>query len=112
LAIPPIKLKLELHRRGELLIANQLDQSLWSILSRSQVQFITLSVGGAQLCCALYQALQAARIFAEKPISWAKLEHFDSFAINCSVWTHILNTVGDALSHFTLYSDLWWMWVS
>jgi hypothetical protein len=28
LAIPPIKLKLELHIRGELLIANQLDQSL------------------------------------------------------------------------------------
>jgi hypothetical protein len=34
------------------------------ILSRSQVQFITLSLGGAQrCCCAIYQALQAARIW-------------------------------------------------
>ncbi len=29
------------------------------ILSSSQVQFITLFLGGAQLCCALYQAWQA-----------------------------------------------------
>jgi hypothetical protein len=45
-----------------------IDQS--KILSRSQVQFfITLFFGGAQLCCAFYQAQQAARIDAEKPIS-------------------------------------------
>jgi hypothetical protein len=66
LAIPPIRLKLELHVRGELLIANHLviDQS--EILSRSQVQFITLSLGGAQLCFAIYRALQAARIWGRK----------------------------------------------
>jgi hypothetical protein len=36
------------------------------ILSRSQVQFITLSLGGAQLCCAIYQPLQAAQIWCRK----------------------------------------------
>ncbi len=53
-----------------LLIANHLgsiiviDQS--EILSRSQVQFITLFFGGPQLCCALYQPWQAARIWCKK----------------------------------------------
>jgi len=37
------------------------------ILSRSQVQFITLFLlGGAQLRCALYQPPQAARIWCRK----------------------------------------------
>jgi hypothetical protein len=40
-----------------------IDQS--EILSRGQVQFITLFFGGAQMCCAFYQPLQAAQ---EKPI--------------------------------------------
>jgi len=34
---------------------------------------------------------------AEKPISQAKPAHFDFFAINFTVWSHILSTVGDAL---------------
>jgi hypothetical protein len=34
---------------------------------------------------------------AEKPISSAKPAHFDFFAINFTVWSHILSTVGDAL---------------
>jgi hypothetical protein len=65
LATPPMKLELQIH--GELLIANKppgpiivIDQS--EILSRSQVQFITL-LGGAQLCCAFHQPRQAARIW-------------------------------------------------
>jgi hypothetical protein len=33
---------------------------------------------------------------AEKPISSAKLTHFDFFGINCTVWSHILSVVGDA----------------
>jgi hypothetical protein len=37
-----------------------IDQS--EILNRSQVQFITLFFGGAELCCAFYQAQQAERI--------------------------------------------------
>ncbi len=63
------------------------------ILNRSQVQFITLFFGGAQLCWAFYQPQQAARI----PISWAKPAHFDFFAINLTVWSHTLSTGGDAL---------------
>jgi hypothetical protein len=35
---------------------------------------------------------------AEKPISWAKLAHFDFFIINFTAWSHILSTGGDALS--------------
>jgi hypothetical protein len=34
---------------------------------------------------------------AVKPISWAKLAHFDFFAINFTVSSHILSTGGDAL---------------
>ncbi len=41
-----------------------IDQS--EILSRSHAQFITLSFGGGQLCCALYQPLQAPRILVQK----------------------------------------------
>jgi hypothetical protein len=36
-----------------------IDQS--ETLSRSQVQFITLFLGGAQLCCAIYQPRQAGK---------------------------------------------------
>jgi hypothetical protein len=35
---------------------------------------------------------------AEKPISRAKPARFDIFAINFTVWSHILSTVGDALT--------------
>jgi hypothetical protein len=34
----------------------------------------------------------------EKPISWAKPAHFDFFTLNCTVWSHILSTGGDALT--------------
>jgi len=111
LAITPIKLKL--HRRRELLIANQLDQSLWSTNQKywAAVRCNLLhSLWEVHNCVAPFTRHYKLHEFgAEKPISWAKPEHFDSFAINCSVWTHIVSTLGDALSHFTLYSDLWWM---
>jgi hypothetical protein len=114
LAIPPIKLKLELHIRGELLIANHLDQSLWSTNEKYwDAVWCNLlhSLREVHNCDAPFtRHCKLHKFGAEKPISWAKPEHFDSFAINCSVWSHILSTVGDALSHFTLY--LWWMWVS
>jgi hypothetical protein len=65
---PLIKLKLELHVRGGLLIANHqiimIDQL--EILNLSQVQFITLVFGVAQLCCALYQPRQCGRIWCGK----------------------------------------------
>jgi hypothetical protein len=47
--------------RGPIIV---IDQS--KILSRSQVQFITLSLGAAQLCCAIYKPLQAAQIWCRK----------------------------------------------
>jgi hypothetical protein len=52
-----------------------IDQS--EILSRSQVQFITLFYGGVQLCYDFSLPRQAARIEfgAEKPISSAKPAH-------------------------------------
>ncbi len=62
-ATPPMKLELQIH--GGLLIANHLDQS--EILSRSQVQFITLFSGSAQLCCTFHQPRQAARIGHSEP---------------------------------------------
>jgi len=33
---------------------------------------------------------------AEKPISSAKLAHFEYFTINFTVWSHIQSTSGDA----------------
>jgi hypothetical protein len=40
-----------------------IDQS--ETLSHSQVQFITLFLGGAQLCCVFYQPRQPARILCQ-----------------------------------------------
>jgi hypothetical protein len=41
-----------------------IDQS--EILSRSQVQSITLFLGGTQLCCAFYEPREAVRIWCKK----------------------------------------------
>jgi hypothetical protein len=79
-----------------------IDQS--EILSHSQVQFITLVFGGAQLCCDFYETRQATRIWW--PISWAKSTHFDFFTINVTVWSHILSSDGDALSSCTFFVSL------
>jgi hypothetical protein len=38
---------------------------------------------------------------AKKPISRAKLAQFDFFAINFTLWSHILSTVGDALIYYS-----------
>jgi hypothetical protein len=80
-----------------------IDQS--KIVTRSQVQFITLFFWGAQLCCAFHQPRQAARFGAEKPISWAKPSHFDFFTINFTVWSHILSTIRDALCTLWIVSE-------
>jgi hypothetical protein len=47
---------------------------------------------------------------AEKPISWANkfLAHFDFFTINFTVWTHILSTCGDALTHSKFQCSTLW----
>jgi hypothetical protein len=77
------------------------------IFSRSQVQFITLFFGSAQQCCAFYQPWQAPRFGAGKLISWAKPAHFDFYAINFTVWSHILSTIGDALKNVCTKTDSW-----
>jgi hypothetical protein len=74
------------------------------ILSLNQVQFITLVFGGAQLCWTWLSA-KLHEFGVGKPISWAKLAHFDFFAINFTVWTHILTTIGDALN--LTYNNQW-----
>ncbi len=53
LATPPLKLKQQIGA-GQL-IANHVDQSLWSPLTSSQIIFITLFVAGAKRWCAFYQ---------------------------------------------------------
>jgi hypothetical protein len=70
------------------------------ILSRNEVQFMTLFFGGAQLCFAFYQPHGKLHEFgAEKPISKAKPAHFDFFTTNFTVWSHILSTGGDKLCY-------------
>jgi hypothetical protein len=84
-----------------LLIANHLDQSLWSTNQkywaavRSNLLHSFLEVHN---CVAAFTSHGKLHEFgAEKPISWAKLAHFDVFAINFTVWSHILRSGGDAL---------------
>jgi hypothetical protein len=73
-----------------------IDQS--EILSRSQVQFITLFYGGAQMCCAFYQPRQAATNLVQKNQFPELNRHILTFfTINFTVWNHVLSTGGDAL---------------
>jgi hypothetical protein len=87
----------------ELLIANHLDHSLWSTNQkhwaavRSNLLHFFLKVHN---CVAPSTSRSKLHEFAAgKPIFLAKLTHFEIFAINFTVWNHILSTVGDALSH-------------
>ncbi len=84
-----------------LLIANHLDQSLWSTNEkywaavRSNLLHSFLEVHS---CVAPFtNHVKLHEFGAEKPISWAKPAHFDFLAINFTVWSHVLSTVGDAL---------------
>ncbi len=52
------------------------------------------------MCCAFHQASKLHEFDAEKPISGAKPAHFDLFAINFTVSSHILSAVGDARRGF------------
>jgi hypothetical protein len=101
LETPSITVKLGLHIRKGVHIANHMpnhyDQPIKNT-SLIQVQLITVVVGGPQLCCAFYQPPQARRIWCEKTISKAKLAHFAFFTINFLICSHIMSTVGDALS--------------
>jgi hypothetical protein len=99
-----------------LLIANQLDQSLWSTNQKywaavgSNFLHSFLEVHN---CAAPFTSHCKLHEFgAEKPISWAEPAHFDFFAINFTVWSHILSTVGAALTtckllHTTSWNSTW-----
>jgi hypothetical protein len=78
----------------ELLVANHLDQSLWSTNQkywdavRSNLLHSFMEVHN---CVATFTSHgELHEIGAEKPISWAKLAHFAFFPINFTVWSHIL----------------------
>jgi hypothetical protein len=96
LATLPIKLKLELHIHGGLLIANHLDQSLWSTNQKYWVavmcnlllffdgEFITLILDVEQLCGAFYQPRDVVRgggwrVFRIAPLKLHVPE----------IWTHL-----------------------
>jgi hypothetical protein len=85
-----------------LLIGNHLDQSLWSTNQkywaavRSKFLHSFLEVHN---CVAPFISHCKLQEFgAEKPNFWAKQPHVHFSAINFTVWSHILSTVGDALS--------------
>jgi len=86
----------------KLLIANHLDQSLWSTNQKywaavsSNLLHSFLEVHN---CVAPFTSRSKLHKFsAEKPISWAKPAYFDFFTINFTFWSQILSTGGDALS--------------
>ncbi len=87
-----------------LLRVNNLDQSLWSTNQkywaavRSNLLHSFLEMHN---CVAPFTNHGKLHEFeAEKPISWAKPAHFDCFAINFTVWSHVLSAVGSAQRGF------------
>jgi hypothetical protein len=89
-----------------LLIANQLDQSLWSI---NQKYWVTVrsnlvhSFLEVHNCVVPFTSHGKLHEFgAQKPISWDKSANFDFFTINFTVWSHILSTIGDTLTYIVV----------
>ncbi len=73
----------------ELLIANHLDQSLWST---NQNYWAALRSNLLHSCVACFTSRGNLHEFgAQKPISWAQPAHFDFFTINFTLWSHILS---------------------
>jgi len=80
---------------GPIIMINQSE-----ILSRSQVQFITLFFE-VHNCVAPLPTMASCTNLVQKT-------NFDFFALNCTVWSHILCTCGDALTIFHFkYSNTW-----
>ncbi len=90
-----------------LLIANHLDQSLWSTnqkywaVVRSNLLHSFLEVHNYVAPFTSHSKLH--EFGAEKPISWAKPAHFHFLTIHFIVWSHILSTSADAL---TLHKEM------
>ncbi len=83
------------------LIVNNLDQSLWSTNQKYWVAVRSNSLHSfweVNNCVAPFTThSKLHQLGAEKPISWDKPAHFDFFAINFTVWSHVLSTFGDVL---------------
>jgi len=90
----------------ELLIANHLDQSLWPTTQNTEPQsgpiYYTLFLRCTTVLRPLPAMVRCMHVVHKKPISWAKPAHVDIFTINCSVWSRILSTSGDALNQFQM----------
>jgi len=75
-----------------LLIANHLDQSVWSTNQKNSAKVksnLLHSVLEVHKCVAPFSNQGKLHEFdAEKPISWAKPTHFEFFTINFAVWSH------------------------
>jgi hypothetical protein len=76
-----------------LLKANHLDQSLWSTNQKywaavkSNLLHSFLEVHNCVVPFTSHGTLH--EFGAEKPISWAKRTHFDFFAMNFTIWSHM-----------------------
>jgi hypothetical protein len=87
--------------RWELLIANNLDQSLW-LANQKQGEVIRSSLldsslAGTELCCASYWP--QITFAGEQLFSWSKPAHFHFPSFDFTVQGHMGSTGGDALSH-------------
>jgi len=81
-----------------LLIANHLDQSLWSTNQNYWSNLDTfLEVHNCVAPPTSHDNLHEFGV--KKSISWAKPTHFYFLAVNFTVWSHILSTFGDALNY-------------
>jgi len=98
----------------EILIANHLDQSLWSTNQkywaavRSNLLHSFLEVHNHVAPFTNHGKLQ--EFSAEKPIFWAELAHFDVFTINFIVSSQTLSNHCDALNIFRAISLVFDMW--
>jgi hypothetical protein len=89
-----------------LLIANHLDQSLWSSNQKYWAavrSILILFFGGTQLCCALLHDLVQKNQFPE--VNWHIFTFSQSILLS---GVHILSTIGDALRSLHLeVSKVW-----
>jgi len=90
----------------ELLIANHLDQSLWSTNQKYWA-----AVRSTTVLRFLPATASFTNLVQKKPISWDKPAHYDFFTINFTVCSQILSTVGYALSYINipLLEQTWYL---
>jgi hypothetical protein len=96
----------------ESLIANHLDQSLWSTnqkywaVVRSNLLHPFLEVHNCVVPFTSHAKLHESG--AEKRISWAQPAHFDFFTINFTFWSHILSCISTGAGYVILHRKIGW----